>query len=67
RGRRAGEVTGDDAVHRRPRDLRRAARPGLDGRPARPDAGARAPAPGAAADRDPRPGAAHRRVLLQEV
>ena len=32
-----------------------------------PDAGARALAPGAGADRHPGPGAAHRRVLLEEV
>ena len=32
----AREVAGHDAVHHRPRDARRASRPGLDGGPARP-------------------------------
>src|SRR5262249_16355070 len=51
RHRRPGEVAGDDAVHRRPGDPRRAARPGLARGAAQPDADPRAPGPGARPDR----------------
>ena len=67
RDRRQGEVAGDDAVHRGSRDPRRAARPGLDGGAPEPDAHPRPPLPVRAQIDLPGPGAAHRRVLLQEV
>ena len=67
RHRRAREVPGDDAVHRGSRDPRRARRPGVARGDPDADAHPRPPGPGPGPDRHPGPGAADRRVLLQEV
>ena len=67
RDRRSREVARDDAVHRGSRDPRRARRAGLARGDPDADADPRPPAPGPGPDRRPGPGAAHRRVLLEEV
>ena len=65
--RRPREEPRDDPVHRGSRDPRRADRPGLARGHPDPDARPGPPAPGPGPDRHPGPGAAHRRVLLEEV